>query len=279
VRDYPALPDAIAPTVAITDNNPGIATGDVTFAFAFSESVGNTFTADDVVVTSGTKGAFARQDATHATLVVSPTANATGVIDLSVAAGSFSDAAGNSNTVSASVQQEFDTVLPPPTGRVITFDEATPPALIGFGGVAPTIVVDPTNAANKVAQLVKGAGAPVWSGATISTLPNAAIERIALTATLTTLTARVWSPDAGTVVRLKVENSADGALSVETDAVTTVAGGWETLTFDMANQAAGTPALDPALTYDKVSIFFDFGTVGTGKTYYLDDLDLTPTGS
>ncbi|MBG6056378.1 hypothetical protein IWX81_002815 [Salinibacterium sp. CAN_S4] len=210
---------------------------------------------------------------------MTPPANAAGVIDVSVAVGSFSDAAGNANTASAAVQQEFDTVLPTPTGRVVTFDEATPPTLTGFGGVAPSIVVDPTNAANKVAQLVKGGGAAVWSGATISTLPNAAIEQIALTATLTTLTARVWSPDAGTVVRLKVENAANGLLSVETDAVTTFAGGWETLTFNLANQAAGTPALDPALTYNKVSVFFDFGNVGTRKTYYLDDLDLSPTGS
>jgi hypothetical protein len=51
-----------------------------------------------------------------------------------------------------------------------------------------------------------------------------------------------------------------------------VAGGWQTLTFNFANQAPGTAALNLATTYNKVSIFFGFGTVGSGKTYYLDDI-------
>ena len=279
VRDYPAVPDTTAPTVAITDDIAGSAPGDVTFSFAFSENVGASFTADDVAVVGGAKAAFTRRDSTHATLVVTPPGNSTGVIDVSVAAGSFSDAAGNANTASVAARQEFDTLLPPSTRRLLTFDEGTPPTLIGFGGVDPTIVVDPTNAANRVAQVVKGAGAAVWSGTTIATMPNAAIERIAFTSTLTSLTARVWSPDAGIRVRLKVENAADGAQSVETDATTTLAGGWETLTFNLANQVATTAALNPALVYNKVSVFFDFGTVGSGKIYYLDDLDLAPTGS
>jgi len=57
--------------------------------------------------------------------------------------------------------------------------------------------------------------------------------------------------------------------------VTTVADAWETLTFDFANQVAGTAALNPAYTYNKVSIFFDFGTTGAaggGGTFYFDDV-------
>ena len=54
-----------------------------------------------------------------------------------------------------------------------------------------------------------------------------------------------------------------------------MAGGWQTLTFDFANQAAGTAALNLAYTYNKASIFFNFGVTGAAvgaKTYYFDDV-------
>jgi len=160
---------------------------------------------------------------------------------------------------------------------LITFDEPTPPTLTGFGGADDSqVVVDPTDPANKVAQVVKAAGAEIWAGTTVSTLPNNAVGVIPFSATATTVTARVWSPDANIPVRMKVENSLNSGVSVETEAITTVAGGWETLTFDFANQVGGTAALNLAATYDKVSIFFDFGTVGADKIYYLDDLNLVP---
>jgi hypothetical protein len=89
------------------------------------------------------------------------------------------------------------------------------------------------------------------------------------------MTVRVWSPDAGIQVRLKVEDAADGSKSVETEATTTVAADWETLTFDFANPAAGTPPLNLDYTYNRVSIFFNFGVPGSvagEKTYYFDDM-------
>ena len=50
-------PDLIPPTVAITDSvDAAVATGDVTFTFPFSESVGSSFVADDVTVAGGSKG-------------------------------------------------------------------------------------------------------------------------------------------------------------------------------------------------------------------------------
>ena len=76
------------------------------------------------------------------------------------------------------------------------------------------------------------------------------------------MTVRVYSPRAGIPVRLKVEDAADNTRSVETEALTTKVNAWETLTFDFANQASGTAALNLAYTYNKVSIFFDFGKTG-----------------
>jgi hypothetical protein len=460
-------------TVAITDNVPAAtATGDVTFALTFSQDVGTSFTADDIVVTGGTKGTFVRVDGTRATLVVAPPADARGTIAVTVAAGTFTDLAGNANTASATAQQAYDTTSTPPTppswlvtfddsaknytltdfgnngsavvadpaggtnkvamvskdalapatagttvstgasfsvdtipftatktrmtmrvyspaagvrvrmkvenaanpgqncetdafttvagawetltfdfgdpsthfipdgpttydltkptqslnvastfnkvsvffdyfvgaggyapmpaartyylddltflpdaptpppaeGAVITFDESTSPLLTSFGNTDSTIAASPDNAANKVAKVVKLAPSEIWAGTTVSNLPGQAIAPIGFSATRTKLTAKVWSPDAGIPVRLKVENASNPGQSVETEATTTKSNAWETLTFDFAKPAAGTAALDLAVTYNKVSIFFDFGTAGSGKTYYLDDLDFTFAG-
>lgn len=274
--DQVRLNDTTAPEVTITDDVAAeTATGDVTFTFTFSEDVGTSFTTSDVVLTGGTKGAFTRVDATHATLVARPPADSTGTLEVAVAAGAVSDLAGNANAAGASARQAYDTPPAPSGGVVITFDEEPAPGLTGFGGAAGTVVADPTDAGNQVAQIVRSAPSELWAGVTVSTGPGLTVPAIPLDAA-TTMTARVWSPEAGVPVRLKVENATDGAVSVETEATTTTAGAWETLTFDLAEHVPGTPALDPAATYDKVSVFFDFGTAYSAEdaaaTFYLDDL-------
>ena len=158
----------------------------------------------------------------------------------------------------------------------ITFDDtALTYTLTGFaGGEDSTVVVDPTNAANKVARVNRSATALVYAGTTVSTGANSSVGTIPFTATATSMTVRVWSPDAGIPVRLKVEDAANGAHSVETEASVTTAGGWQTLTFNFANQVTGA-ALNLAFTYNKVSIFFNFGVDGAtagAKTYYFDDI-------
>jgi len=159
----------------------------------------------------------------------------------------------------------------------ITFDSTTLTyTLTGFGGAEDaTVVADPTNASNKVARAVKSGTAELWAGTTVSTGANFSVDTIPFTATSTKMTVRVWSPSAGIPVRLKVEDAADPTRSVETEATTTVANGWQTLTFDFASQAAGTAALNLAYTYNKVSIFYNFGTAGVdggGGTFYFDDV-------
>ena len=68
----------------------------------------------------------------------------------------------------------------------------------------------------------------------------------------------------------KAKNLSANGVFVETDASTTKSNAWETLVFDFATPAS-TP-LDITKTYDKLSIFFDFGVAGAGKTYYFDDV-------
>jgi len=86
----------------------------------------------------------------------------------------------------------------------------------------------------------------------------------------------VYSPAAGIDVKLKLDNhsNANNGQSVETDVLTTKAGQWETLTFDMSQNASGTPAYNPANTYDLATIFFDFNNIGKGDTYYWDNVTL-----
>jgi hypothetical protein len=159
----------------------------------------------------------------------------------------------------------------------ITFDDAAVTyTLTGFGGAeGSTVTNDPAGGTNMVAQVVKTATAELWAGTTVSTGANQSIPTLPLDAANTTMTVRVYSPDAGIPVRLKIEDAADPTRSVETEALTTMANTWETLTFDFANEAAGTAAFNAAYTYNKVSIFFNFGTTGAiagEKTYYFDDI-------
>ena len=280
--DAPPTPtppaDTTPPTVAITDNvSEATATGNVTFTFTFSESVGTSFAADDVVVTGGAKGTFTMVSTTQATLVVTPTASTAGTIDVSVAAAKFADAANNANTAAANASQAYNTVPVVVETTLVNFDEATAPTFAGFGGAEDaTVVADPTNAANKVARVLKAGGAELWAGTTVAICPSNALVTLPFSADNKTMSVRVWSPDANTTVRLKVENAGDTTKSVETEATTAAAASWQTLTFNFANQATGTAALDLANTYNKASIFFAFGKTGAenggDKVYYMDDL-------
>ncbi len=103
--------DTIAPTVAITDDTAGTATGDVTYTFTFSEAVTG-FTADDVDVTGGSKGTFTAISGTVYTLVVTPNADSTTDITVDVAANIATDAADNGNTAAIQSVQAVDTIAP-----------------------------------------------------------------------------------------------------------------------------------------------------------------------
>jgi hypothetical protein len=166
----------------------------------------------------------------------------------------------------------------------VTFEEENVEyGLVGFGGAeASTIEMDPTDMNNMVAKVIKSATAELWAGTTVTNaLQQGFASAVPFTAENTTMTVRVWSPDAGIPVRLKVEASTNNTITCETEALTTVAGEWETLTFDFANEAAGTAELNLANAYNKASIFFNFGTTGAvagEKIYYFDDIQMGSGG-
>ena len=129
VFDTTSSGDTTPPTVTITDNAVGVARGAVTFTFTFSEDVGTSFAADDITVAGGTSQALNSVSTTVATLVVTPPADSTGTLTVTVAAMSFQDGAGNLNVDAITAEQDFDTTSGAPFNGVV-FDD-------GFGaGVA-----------------------------------------------------------------------------------------------------------------------------------------------
>ena len=158
----------------------------------------------------------------------------------------------------------------------VDFENTTPNyyGLTDFGGTASEIIVDPANPANHVAKTIKTAVAETWAGTTIGGTVGFA-NPVPFAPGSTVMSVKVWSPTAGTPIRLKVENASDPTISVETEALTTVASAWETLLFDFSNEAPGTAPINFANTYNKASIFFNFGTAGAQageQTYYWDDI-------
>ncbi|BDT69576.1 hypothetical protein os1_37670 [Comamonadaceae bacterium OS-1] len=280
--------DTTPPTVTIGDNtDAATATGNVTFLFTFSEDVGNSFSADDITVAKGTKGAFTMSsDGKSANLVVIPLANTSDTMTVTVAAGSFSDIAGNVSATVATASQVFDTTAPvvakTQMALPVNFDSATVDyGFIGFGGAEDSsLAVDPADATNKVAKVVRAAGSESFAGTTVTAAAGLGFSpKIPLNANDNRMSVRVWSPDAGIPVRVKIESHTDNTKSVETEATTTVAGGWQTLMFNFATQASGTAAVNYATNYDKLSIFFDFGrskASSVQKTYYFDDIAVVP---
>lgn len=135
-----AATDSTAPTLTLTSDALGTtAVGPVTLTFAFDEDVGSSFTAEDIAVTNATKSALTKVDSTHYTIVLTPAANARASMQVSVAAASYSDAAGNAGAAAA-LEQAFDTVTAPALVELVrayvsdaepAYDTATSKALPG----------------------------------------------------------------------------------------------------------------------------------------------------
>lgn len=142
-------PDTTAPTLAITDDiSVTTATTAVTFTFTFSEAVGSSFVGEDIVVSGGTAGTLTKVSDTVYTLVVTPTDNSAGTINVSVAASAFTDIAGNNNTASVSASQAFDTTTStPPVVNLLTngdFENGS----TGWSGNAANVVTEGGNSYN-----------------------------------------------------------------------------------------------------------------------------------
>ncbi len=268
----PAAPvDTTPPTVTISGTSATPITAPVTVTFTFSEDVGTSFTLGDINITNGSAApTLVKVNPTHYTLIVTPPADATGTLQINLATGSFSDLAGNLNTAPAAVTQAFNTVATPVAYAALDFNTAgLTYKMTDFGGTVstfPAVGAPAGGPSTPVVQIVKTAGAELWAGTTLSVGYLDSIGTIPFSTSHTKLTAVVYSPVAGASFKLKVEDANNGGHAVESDAIAAV--GWQTLTFNMATQSAGTPALDLTYTYNKLTIFPNFWTPSANEVYY-----------
>jgi len=148
--------------------------------------------------------------------------------------------------------------------------------LTDFGGTASSIVTDPVDPGNTVVQTIRTAGSQVFAGTTVGQ-PLGLENPVPFDFDNTGMKARVWSPEAGVIVKLKIEQVGNPGIFVEKDVLTTTSGEWETLEFDFSEPTAGALNLD--LDYNLPTIFFNFGAdPGTTpeQTYFFDDIDFAP---
>lgn len=104
---------AVAPTLTISSDVPGDATGPFTVRFSFSAAVSN-FATNRILITNGfLNGAtVTKLSDTVYTLVVTPTSNRQDLLTLQVLAGAFQDATGTASSLTAySFSQRIDTVV------------------------------------------------------------------------------------------------------------------------------------------------------------------------
>ncbi|BCN94149.1 biofilm-promoting protein BpfA [Thiomicrorhabdus immobilis] len=103
--------DNTVPTLTITDDTVGTATGDVTYTFSFSEAVTG-FTVDDVLVSNGSKAtnfASGSDGDSIYTLVVTPDNNSISNMTVNISENVATDVAGNFNTAAEPNVQAVDT--------------------------------------------------------------------------------------------------------------------------------------------------------------------------
>ncbi|WP_026231915.1 T9SS type A sorting domain-containing protein [Neolewinella persica] len=197
----------------------------------------------------------------------------------------------NVNTNAAPITFYWDNLVqidvPAPDGDQmdlpVTFDDPNVNyGVIGFEGGSAAIVPGPVDTVNRVGQATKDQDSGTSAGVTVTSLPGGPAgfaSPIPFTANATTMSVRVWSPTANIPVRLKVENANNNGVSVETEAMVTVAAAWDTLVFDFSQEAMGTAALNLGSSYNKASIFFDFGSVPAATTnYFFDDMSFGGAG-
>jgi hypothetical protein len=80
----------------------------------------------------------------------------------------------------------------------------------------------------KLLAKLKPVGAEVWAGSTIELAAHRFFNQ-------KKIKMKVWSPKAGIVVKMKLEKLvATDATNIEVDVTTTIANGWQELSYDFA---------------------------------------------
>lgn len=181
------------------------------------------------------------------------------------------------------------TVMMVPQDLPLNFDaDNVEYQLVGFGSAdfteIPVAIIDNpdpsgANTSARVVSIEKSTGAQTWAGASMPLASAIDFSNSSF------LYAHVWSPRAGVPFLMKVEDTNSAAdengnpsIFAEVEALTTVGNAWEVLAFDMS----GHPNFDAGNSYNQVVVFPDFGNMGAGETFFIDNIgtvDLTTTNT
>lgn len=160
--------------------------------------------------------------------------------------------------------QNVSVIVPIIINLPLDFESATLPyAFTSFGGASTAIISNNhssgINTSSKIGALTKGSGSQTWAGSFIE-LSNPIDFSV-----MKKIKVKVWSPQANIVVKMKFENLAAPSINIERDVVLTSAFGWQELTFDFTG-------ISTTETFQRLVLFFDFGTAGNGNIYNFDDI-------
>lgn len=154
-----------------------------------------------------------------------------------------------------------------PTELPIDFEIFDASVFNGFGGASNAIIDNPDTDGNNsatVAQIIKDAP-EIWAGNVIEL--SAPLDF----STKKLITMDVWSPRAGGKLLLKIENQTDNTVFIEKEITLNGTSSWEEAAFDLSD-------IPTDIEYQKIVLFFDFGTVGDGSsdwTFYIDNIKQT----
>ncbi|MFM1789863.1 MAG: hypothetical protein RLZZ526_190, partial [Actinomycetota bacterium] len=129
--------NANLPSLEVTRTGTGsVGIGqNLTLTFTLSEASTN-FTVGDITVSGGTLSNFSGSGTTY-TATWTPPSGTSGSASISVAAGKFTDAAGNSNTASIALTVAYDTV--PPTTTTVDPNSTSSSLAQSSGTLAPAV--------------------------------------------------------------------------------------------------------------------------------------------
>lgn len=110
--------DTTAPTVTVTSDIEALKAGETAVVtFTFSEDPGATFSLADITVTGGSLSEVSGSGQIRNAVFTPAAATDAGTGLVTVAAGSYTDAAGNAGGAGSSSPLSFDTLVPPAPGR------------------------------------------------------------------------------------------------------------------------------------------------------------------
>jgi hypothetical protein len=291
--------DTIAPTVTITSSVAAVKVGETaTITATFSEAPTG-FIVTDLVSAAGAFSAFTTVDSTHYTATFTPTAGSAATsAGITIASGSYTDAAGNAGVAGTTPTLAMDMVAPAHNGTnasIVLADtalKAGETSLVTFTfseAVTAFSNADVTLANGTMTNAASSDGGTVW---TATFTPSATTEASTnvISVAMSGLTDIAGNAGTGTLSssNYTVDTKAPTATSVDSDVVGTYASGNVlTFTFDAAVNAitgytiSGDPAhvagsQAPTITFTPGATTATL-TLGDGETVAVGDI-ITLTG-